>query len=108
MKPDFMATVTLYPADRGRKHPIIGDWFGCPCKFDPKDFTAWDCRILTNGEKFSPGETKNFGMVFLTPEAGQLFRVVSTFYLWEGHIIGEANTFPKIQTETLPGKITPT
>jgi hypothetical protein len=54
-----------------------------------KDFSAWDCRILTNGEKFNPGETKEFGMLFLTPEAGHLFAVVRIFYLWEGVIIGE-------------------
>src|ERR1700722_7685147 len=91
ISPDFMATITLYPSDQsGRKNPIIGNWFGCPCKFDPKDFTAWDCRILTNGEQFAPGETKEFGMVFLTPEAGRLFGAIHIFYLWEGGIIGEA------------------
>jgi hypothetical protein len=91
MSPDFMATITLYPSDQGgRTHPIIGEWFGCPCKFDPKDFSAWDCRILTNGEKFDLGETKEFGMVFLTPEAGRLFRTLRRFYLWEGWIIGKA------------------
>jgi hypothetical protein len=78
--PDFIATITLYHSDRGgRQGSIFGEWFGCPCKFDPKDFSAWDCRILTNGETFSPGETKQFGMVFLTPEAGRLFRVVRSF-----------------------------
>jgi hypothetical protein len=45
---------------------------------------------LNRGEKFSPGETKKFGMVFLTPEAGALFRAVGKIYLWEGRIIGEA------------------
>jgi hypothetical protein len=90
MKPDFIVTVALYPVDRGRKHPIVGQWFSCPCKFDPGDHTAWDCRILTNGETLSPGETKEFGIVFLTPEAGRLFSTVSKFYLWEGQIIGEA------------------
>jgi len=90
--PDFFASITLYASNQGgRQHPIVGEWFGCPCKFDPKDFTAWDCRILTNGERLSPGETGQFGMVFLTPEAGRLFRTVRTFYLWEGHIIGEAS-----------------
>jgi len=28
--------------------------------------------------------------VFLSPEAAPMFRKVSRFYLWEGHIIGEA------------------
>jgi hypothetical protein len=56
--PDFIATITLYRSDQGgRQGPIIGERFGCPCKFDPKDFSAWDCRILINGERFSPGET---------------------------------------------------
>jgi hypothetical protein len=89
--PDFIASITLYPSDKGgRQHPIVGEWFGCPCKFDPQDFSAWDCRILTRGERFLPGETKQFGMVFLSPEAAPMFRKVSKFYLWEGHIIGEA------------------
>ena len=89
--PDFMAMINLYPSNQGgRQHPIVGEWFGCPCKFDPKDHSAWDCRILMNGVRLSPGETGEFGMVFLTPEAGRLFAVVSTFYLWEGCIIGEA------------------
>ena len=90
--PDFIASITLYPSSDkgGRQHPIAGEWFGCPCKFDPQDFSAWDCRILTQGERFLPGETKQFGMVFLSPEAAPMFRKVSKFYLWEGHIIGEA------------------
>src|ERR1700745_1192199 len=94
--PDFMANITLYSsAQGGRQHPVVGEWFGVPCKFDPKDFSAWDCRILTNGTPFSPGETREFGMVFLTPEAAHLFRVVRTFYLWEGHTIGGANSISR-------------
>ncbi|MEO6783206.1 MAG: hypothetical protein ABI407_17390 [Bradyrhizobium sp.] len=80
MLPDFIADITLYPPDRGgREPPIIGEWFGCPCKFDPRDFSAWDCRVLVEGEQFKPGETKKLAIVLLTPEA-----------LWEGRIIGEA------------------
>jgi hypothetical protein len=94
MKPGFLAAITLYPDVR--KHPIVAEPFGCPCKFDPKDYTAWDCRILTKGEKFSSGETKNFEIVFMTPQAGQLFRTVPVFYLWEGQIIGEARAIAEI------------
>jgi hypothetical protein len=91
MKPAFVAKITLYPTEQGgRRAAIKGDWFGCPCKFDEKDFTAWDCRILLQGEQMYPGETKQFGMVFLTPQAGDLFRMVEKFYLWEGGIMGEA------------------
>jgi hypothetical protein len=88
---DFIATITLYPASKGgRQSPIIGEWFGCPCKFDPKDFSAWDCRILNRGIRFAPGTTRHFGVAFLVPEAAAMFRRVKKFYLWEGHIIGEA------------------
>jgi hypothetical protein len=90
--PDFVANITLYPTDKGgRKSPIVGEWFGCPCKFDERDFSAWDCRILNRGERFSPGESKQFGMVFLSPEVAPMFRKVQKFYLWEGWIIGEAS-----------------
>jgi hypothetical protein len=89
--PHFLAEITLYPTDQGgRQAPIIGDRFGCPCKFHERDFSAWDYRILTRGERFSPGETKRFGIVFLSLEAAPMFQTVNKFYLWEGHIIGEA------------------
>jgi hypothetical protein len=92
ISPDFVAKITLYsPDQRGRQSPIVGEWFGCPCKFHPNDFTAWDCRILTSEEKFSPGETKHFGLVFLTREIAPVFKQVAKFYLWEGRIIGEAS-----------------
>jgi hypothetical protein len=99
MKPDFVAKITLYSADQGgRLSPIVGGWrgpdtwFGCPCKFDPMDFSGWDCRILNGLDNFSPGETKQFGMVFLSPEIVPAMRKVQKFYLWEGHIIGEATS----------------
>ena len=88
--PDFIAEIALYPTkDGGRQAPIVGAWFSCPCKFDPKDYTAWDCRIL-NPQNFLPGETKRLGIKFLSPEIAPAFRTVKKFYLWEGHIIGEA------------------
>jgi hypothetical protein len=90
--PHFIAEITLYPHDRGgRRSPIIAERYSCPCKFHEKDFTGWDCIILTGGERFSPGETKRFGVVFLTPEAAPLFRSMEKFLLWEGRIIGEAH-----------------
>jgi len=89
--PDFIARITLYSTEAGgRKGPIVTEPYGCPCKFDPKDFSAWDFRILTNGDKFSPGETKEFPVKFLSPEIVPAFRKVKKFYLWEGRIIGEA------------------
>ena len=86
----FFADVTLYATEKGgRESAIVADWFGCPVKVHEQDFSAWDFRILTQGEAISPGETKRFGVVFLMPEAGALFRRLPKFYLWEGKIIGE-------------------
>ena len=91
LEPALTATITLYPAEKGgREGPIFGERYGCPCKFDPKDFSGWDGWVLLDGASLAPGETKQFGMHFLTPEAGALFRKVSKFYLWEGRVIGEA------------------
>jgi hypothetical protein len=95
---DFVARITLYAtADGGREGPILGGWkgadsfFGCPCKFHPKDFSVWDCRILNGLESLHPGESKNFGVAFLSGEIVPAMKVVPKFYLWEGHIIGEAS-----------------
>ena len=89
--PQLIADVTLYATDRGgRRSPNVGEWFGCPCKFDEKDFSAWDGRILLNGEPMQPGQTKRLGIMFLSPEIAPAFRSVRKFYLWEGRIIGEA------------------
>jgi hypothetical protein len=52
--------------------------------------SAWDCRVLTKSERFEPGQTKDFGITFLTPEIGPVFALTKKFFLWEGHIIGEA------------------
>lgn len=88
--PDFIARITLYPTEKGgRKSPIVAEPYGCPCKFDVDDISTWDCRILTGGERFSPGETREFGVKFGRPEIAPAFGLVDKFYLWEGRIIGE-------------------
>ena len=91
IKPSFLANVTLYATGQGgRATAIRGDWFSCPCKFHEKDFSAWDCRLLLNGQVVSPGETRRLGIVFLSPEIAPAFRFVRRFYLWDGKTIGEA------------------
>lgn len=98
---DFTAAITLYASNEGgRQSPIVGEWFGCPCKFDPKNFSAWDCRILNRGIPFAPGTTGHFGVAFLVPEAAAMFRRVKKFYLWEGRIIGEAAAHERGETVT--------
>lgn len=95
LAPHFIVTVSLYSTDAdGRRSSIRGDSFRCPCKFDPKDFTAWDCALLLQGASLAPGETGQFGIVFLTPEIAPVFRQSRKFFLWEGHIIGEAVAVP--------------
>jgi hypothetical protein len=90
-EPHFIASIMLYPTNQGgRKSPIVGAWFGCPCKFHEADQSAWDCRILTNGNTLAPGETKDFGIVFQTSEIAPVFAKMQRFFLWEGRIIGEA------------------
>jgi hypothetical protein len=92
MKPELIADVTLYPASAGgRKAPITAAWFACPCKVYKDSQTAWDCRLLLEGQSLSPGETKRLGVCFLSGEkAAQIFRAAGKFYLWEAGIIGEA------------------
>jgi hypothetical protein len=44
----------------------------------------------------SPGETRRVGVVFLSQEkAAHTFKTAGKFYLWEGHIIGEATVVSK-------------
>ena len=52
---------------------------------------AWDCRLLVGGEPIAPGETRDVGIVFLSPEIGPAFAIAEKFLLWEGRIIGEGN-----------------
>jgi hypothetical protein len=101
IEPHFFADITLYSSENGgRKSPITADWFGCPAKLHEQDHSGFSFRILTRGERFAPGETKRFGVVFLVPEAAALLTVLPKFYLWEGHIIGEA--IPVSSNESLP------
>jgi hypothetical protein len=90
--PQFVASITLYPSSKGgRDSAIVTEWYGCPCKFHPQDFSAFDCRIHIQGDKFLPGETRQLGIIFGLPEATAVFRKVGRFYLCEGRItIGEA------------------
>lgn len=95
--PDFIANVTLYPAERtSNRVPIIGDRRGedcfyiCPCKFDPRDVNSWDCRILHGAEFLYPGETKQFGIAFFSAWMALAFRRANKFYLYELGVIGEA------------------
>jgi hypothetical protein len=95
MKLDLIVDVKLYSVtEGGRHHPIVGEWFSCPCKLGKNDFEARDCRLLLNGLTMSPGETRRLGIKFLSDDSAPIFRDAGKFYLWEGKIIGEAVVVP--------------
>jgi len=91
MQPELIVDLKLYPtSEGGRRGPIMGKWFGCPCKFRKEDFEARDCRVLLDGSSIAPGESARVGMIFLSTDSAALFRAAGKFYLWESGIIGEA------------------
>jgi hypothetical protein len=96
IQPDIYADVTLYPIEQGgRLSPLIGEWFGCPCKIQKDDVNAWDCRFILNGDPMQAGETRRLGVWCLSREkAIELFKTAGRFYLWELRIIGEAAVIP--------------
>ena len=91
MQPELIVDLKLYPtSEGGRRGPMFGEWFGCPCKFRKEDIEARDGRVLLDGRSIAPGESARVGMIFLYPDSAPLFRSAGKFYLWDGRIIGEA------------------
>lgn len=89
--PDLIADVSLYRTeDGGRKGPTPSDFFGCPCLVSQeRPVKGYDARLLLGGRPMSPGERRQAGMKFLTPEGAEAIRSAGKFYLWERGIIGE-------------------
>ncbi|HKW17311.1 MAG TPA: hypothetical protein VJO35_07385 [Terriglobales bacterium] len=100
MSPQIIAEVYLYPmAEGGRKSAAQPGW-GCPCSSSKsEDAVFYDGWPLLNAP-FAPGEHRRLGFVFLHGEfiaaknIAAILRRVGTFYLWEGHFIGEAKVVP--------------
>jgi hypothetical protein len=89
----LLANVTFYASGTGgRIGPIIRNPFGCPCKLNPADPNAWDCRFTFHGSlPISLGSTRRAALEFLSgKEAEVVFEAAKRFYLWERGIIGEA------------------
>lgn len=96
MLPQLVAEVTLYPTEKGgRKSAALPGW-GCPCcasRLEP--ITGYDGWPLLGDRPIEPGERRRLGFVFLSgEEAVGVMRNAGTFYLWEGHFIGEAKVVP--------------
>jgi hypothetical protein len=60
---------------------ILGERIGYPAKLHEKDYSGWDRLILLRGDQIAPGETKRFGIVFLSLEIVPAFRSMDKFYL---------------------------
>jgi hypothetical protein len=88
--PHLVAEVTLYgPEQGGRSTPILPGW-GCPCQIS-KDQPAWDGWPLLGDQPLHPGEKRHLGFYFLSgDQAADAMRESGRFFLWEGHVIGEA------------------
>jgi hypothetical protein len=91
MSPELVADVYLYPtADSGKKLTVLPGW-GCPCSCSKLSTTHFYDGWPLLDAPFAPGERRRLGFVFLSGNnAAAIFRRTGTFYLWEGHFIGEA------------------
>lgn len=96
MTPHLVADVYLYSTAEGGRQLSVEPGWGCPCacskSTDAVFYDAWPLLDAT----FAPGERRRVGFVFLngeslsSEEAAEILRRAGTFYLWEGHFIGEA------------------
>ena len=96
MSPHLVADVYLYTIDEGGKTLNVEPGWGCPCSCSKStDALLCDCWPLLEGP-FAPGECRRLGFVFLhgngisREDIVATLRRTGTFYLWEGHFIGEA------------------
>ena len=96
MTPHLVADVYLYSTAEGGKQLTVEPGWGCPCACSKStDAVFYDAWPLLDAP-FAPGERRRLGFVLLsgespsTEEAAAILRRAGTFYLWEGHFIGEA------------------
>jgi hypothetical protein len=92
MPPQLVADVTLYPTEKGGRKSAAQPGWGCPCCLSRQEpITGYDGWPLLGDRPIEPGEWRRLGFVFLSgEEAAGILRRAGTFYLWEGHFIGEA------------------
>jgi len=96
MSPHLVADVYLYPTAEGGKNLTVQPGWGCPCSCSKStDALFYDGWPLLDAP-FAPGERRRLGFVFLhgsditSEDIAAILRRAGTFYLWEGHFIGEA------------------
>ena len=89
--PHLIVDATLYSTlEGGRSSALKGTRYGCPCKLSKDDDVWCDGWLLLNGQTVLPGATRRLGIHFGSEESIEIFRAAGKFYLWEGHVIGEA------------------
>lgn len=89
VSPDIFANVKLYPTSEGGKRLSITGDFSCPAKIGE---TFYDCRMFLEKRLVSPGTTEmRVPIKFLNwPDVKPLLQKGTTFFIWEGKIVGEA------------------
>jgi len=100
MSPQLLADVYLYPTTAAGKKLTVELGWGCLCSCSKSsDALFYDGWPLLDAP-FAPGERRRLGFVFLRGEyipsrnIAAILRRAGTFYLWEGHFIGEAVVVP--------------
>jgi hypothetical protein len=100
MSPHLVADVYLYPTAEGGKNLTVQPGWGRPCSCSKSsDAVFYDGWPLLDAP-FAPGERRRLGFVFShgddisSEDIAAILRRAGTFYLWEGHFIGEAAVMP--------------
>ena len=93
MRSLLIADVHLYSTEEGGRNVAVLPGWGCPRapRNDEQISTAYDGWAQLGDTPMAPGDTRRFGLVFLSgEEAATVLREAGEFYLWEGRFIGKA------------------
>lgn len=92
MKPQLVARLSLYPAERSPRKTALPSGYGCPCfSSETRSEHGWDGFLLLGEQSMQLGTEREVGFVFLSgEEAAASLRMSGEFYLWERDFIGVA------------------
>lgn len=90
MNPDVLLKIRFRKtSEGGRLSRIQGDFYGCPMFVQG---TAFDCRLLLDGQCIELGESYTLGAKFLCPEAVlPALSIGLKIILWEGKEIADGH-----------------
>jgi len=93
-KPDLIVDLTLWPTEKGGRKSAIRLGYGSPCTVQRErgdEWICWDGWPLLGDTELAPGQSCRVGYTFMSgQQAVEALSVNGKFYLWEGHLIGEA------------------